>query len=417
LNYYQVFVLLGNIMNILYHHRTQGKGVEGIHIRSIVKALRALGNNVTIISPPGCDPMQEEGTTKTASGSKSLKSALSFVSRNFPEAFFELIELFYNIPAFFKLNKEINKTKIDLIYERYFLFSIASIIISRKKSIPIIYEVNDSSFLPRQRQLIFIKIANFLERKVLSMADSLVTVTNHFKSQLVAAGIPRNKISVSHNAVDLDIFDPHNVKDVDVSSPPNRLIIGYVGFFGKWDALEKLIHHYAEVHSQFQETHLLLVGSGPEEPNLRKTITDLGLQSNVTITGTVPHKDIPFYIDKMDICIIFGHERYTSPVKLFEYMAMSKPVLAPSCEGIKEVIEHGKNGMLFEKDNEDHFLFVLKQMIENRDLLESLGATARIDVLGKYTWSKNVLRIENVFKLIKRKEEDHAVEIGKEQLG
>ncbi len=380
-------------MRIIYHHRTQGKGVEGVHIRNIVKALRDLNHNVTVISPSGFDPMQE-GSKKSENSSKSIKTAFSLLSRNCPEIFFEFIELIYNIPAFFKINREVKKRRIDLIYERYFLFSIASILISKKYNIPIIYEVNDSSFVPRLRQLEFVKIANFIERKVFSVADSLITVSNHLKNRLVKAGILAERITVSHNAVDPDTFNPAKVKHIDLGIPADLLILGFVGLFVKWVGLESLIRLYYRIHSDYPETHLLLVGSGPEQKNLREFITGLGLQSNVTITGTVQHKEIPSYINKMDICIILKHERYTSPVKLFEYMAMGKATLVPAYESIREVIEHGRNGMLFESDDENHFVVVLRELITNKKLLKSLGVNARRDILKKYTWHQNALRIE-----------------------
>lgn len=389
-------------MNILYHHRTQGKGVEGIHIRSIIKALRGLDHHVTIISPPGCDPMQEETTkSENTPNPKSIRTFFSFLSRYCPELVFEVMELIYNIPAFFKLNKEAKKSKIDLIYERYFLFSIASIVISRKYHIPIIYEVNDSSFLPRLRQLKFVKIANFIERKVFSIADSLIAVSNHFKNRLVKEGIPDEKVIVCHNAIDPDIFNPANVKDIDLGIASDQLILGFVGLFVKWVGLELLIFHFYKIHSEYPKTHLLLVGSGPEEKNLRKIITALRLQSHVTMTGTVPHKEIPSYIHKMDICIIPKHERYTSPVKLFECMAMGKAVLVPAYESIKEVIEHGKNGMLFEPEEKNNFLLVLRQMIKNKNLLEILRENSRRDVLKNYTWRDNALQIERAVNCIR----------------
>lgn len=389
-------------MNIIYHHRTQGKGVEGIHIRSIVKALEGLGHKVIVISPPGCNPLQDE-KVNSGGNPKIIKSLFTFLSRNCPEVIFECLELVYNIQAYIKINREMRRGKIDFIYERYFLFSIASMILARKYKIPIIYEVNDSSFLPRLRRLKATKIANTLEKNVLSKSDVIITVSNHFKKHLASAGILDAKIIVSHNAIDPDIFNPEKVINVDIGISRDYMVLGFVGLFVEWSGLESLIHVFFKIHGKFSKTHLLLVGAGPEENKLRKIITDLGIQHHVTITGKVTHEEVPSYIHKMNICIIPKHETYTSPVKLFEYMAMGKPVLAPGYDSIKEVIKNGWNGMLFEPNNNEDLLNVLEEVFKNGDLLKTLGANAAKDVLENYTWRKNALQIEAEIEKIREK--------------
>ncbi len=379
-------------MNILYHHRTQGKGVEGIHIRSIVKALRDLNHNVTTISPTGCDPINDE-TSGPSDNSTPIKTFFVLVSRLCPEFLFEFLELIYNIPAYFRIRKVLKNGKIDMIYERYFLFSIASMLLSRKYHVPIIYEVNDSSFVPRLRKLVFTTIANFFEQKVLSISHSVITVSNKFKKQLVHVGIPEDKIIVCHNAIDPAMFNPSKLPNVDIAIDSDSLIVGFVGLFVKWVGLETLIKVFRKIHADFPNTHLLLVGGGPEEVNLRRLIKDSGLQPHITITGKVSHEMVPAYINKMDICTIPKHEKYTSPVKLFEYMAMGKALLVPAYESIKEVIEHGENGLLFDPGDEIDFVKGITTIIEDHQLRESLGQRARYDVLKSHTWSQNARQI------------------------
>ncbi len=388
-------------MNILYIHRTQGKGVEGIHIRSIVKALRELNHKVTVFSPPGCDPfMTEEGRGDNQSIKKKI---LSFISRNSPEIFFECLELLYNVSSFAKLKRMISAGNVDLIYERYFLFSLTSSILARKNNIPIIYEVNDSSFVPRLRKLKPVRLANYLERKVFLAADAIITVSNYLKDLLIKAGIPGDKIIVTHNAVDPRIFDPGNVKKVALDIPSDRIVLGFVGLFVKWVGLDEFLRLYHKIFIKYPQTHLLLVGSGPEESRLRKIIDDLGLQSHVTITGTVPHSQVPSYIERMDFCIIPKHEKYTSPVKLFEYMAMGKAILVPAYESIKEVVRDGENGMLFEPDDESHLFIRLQELVENKELLRFLGKNARQEILEKHTWHNNARQIEDIASRLKQK--------------
>ena len=83
-------------LKILYHHRTQGRGAEGQHIRCMVEALRALGHEVRVVSPPGIDPMQTVQSAPAraaASGERGAQSLMSWISRRLPDFLFEIAEI------------------------------------------------------------------------------------------------------------------------------------------------------------------------------------------------------------------------------------------------------------------------------------------------------------------------------------
>ena len=95
-------------LNILYHHRTQGRGAEGVHISSIVRSLEELGHTVTVLSPPGIDPMENAGNApidKSDVSTKGVNSIWKFISKNIPNFLFEIIEIAYNIPSSVRLEK------------------------------------------------------------------------------------------------------------------------------------------------------------------------------------------------------------------------------------------------------------------------------------------------------------------------
>jgi glycosyltransferase involved in cell wall biosynthesis len=382
-------------VNILYHHRTQGRGVEGVHIRGIVNALRELGHSVTVISPPHCDPFQEEPERAASPRARVWRSLWSSLSRHCPEVIFECLELLYNLTAYLKLRKVIAQQPVDLIYERYFLFSAASAALASTHRVPLIYEVNDSSFLPRLRRLRFTPIARAIERWSFSRAHRLATVTSHFKECLTAAGFDPKKIIVVPNGVDPALFQASQARTLEVAIPANRRVVGFVGLFVQWSDINALLHLFRRVLDEFPDIHLLLVGGGPEEPRIKQTILDLKLQTFVTVTGLVPHARIPSYINRMDICVILRHEKYTSPVKLFEYMAMGKAVLVPGYDSLQEVIRHRENGLLFVPENDDSFLDNLRELLTTAPLIRVLGEQARRTALETHTWRHNALAILN----------------------
>ncbi len=115
-------------MKILYHHRTMGRGAEGVHIASMVTAFKNLGHTVMVVSPPGVDPINDIGRNpldKSDEKTTGMDTLWKIISQKAPQIFFEILELFYNITAILNLKKILDRHKIDMIYERnaYFLFA------------------------------------------------------------------------------------------------------------------------------------------------------------------------------------------------------------------------------------------------------------------------------------------------------
>jgi hypothetical protein len=108
-------------MNIVYHHRTRGRGAEGVHILGVFEALKTLGHKVTMLSFPGADPNVNttESISKTKLTSKfNPLTYLANITNKLPQAFFELFEILYNVIAFFRLRKTAETTQSNFIYER-----------------------------------------------------------------------------------------------------------------------------------------------------------------------------------------------------------------------------------------------------------------------------------------------------------
>ena len=162
-------------MNILYHHRTQGKGVERVHIMGLVNGLRELGHQVEIIGPPWAEPESHlnESIEET---SNNRKSNWNILSKYLPEFLFELMEMAYNAYAYFNLSRHLRKRRVDAvdaIFERYALFMFAGVLVARTHGCPIILEINDAADIERVRTLKFKNIARGLEKTIFKKADAL----------------------------------------------------------------------------------------------------------------------------------------------------------------------------------------------------------------------------------------------------
>jgi len=392
-------------MKIVYHHRTQCKLAEGVHVREVVKALRALGHEVDVVSPPGVDPFAEQSVRTSA---PSLSSRLWHgISRYMPQAGFEIMELGYNYIASVNVKKIINKKGIDLIYERHAFFAWACATLAKRYNIPIIIEVNEISGLKRTRGQCFVGIARRIEQETFEKADAIIVVSGFLKKKIAEHGVAPEKIHVMANAVDASVFNPAQVPPVKpeyTALLAGRVVLGFVGSFVKWHNFEFLLNNVKEIIDELPHTNvsLMLVGDGPLKEELRKIVEQKRLANHVIFTGNVSHESIPAYINMMDICIIPQANEFRSPIKLYEYMAMGKPVIAPDVEPVRKAIAHGENGILFTAEDSLSFKQGITAVLNDKNKREELGHKARQSVLTKYSWRNNAEKILDIYATIKR---------------
>ncbi|MBA3930289.1 MAG: glycosyltransferase WbuB, partial [Xanthomonas sp.] len=149
------------VKRVLYHHRTQGKAVEGVHIRGVTDALRAEGVTVDIISVPGADPYS---SPKAMSPTRQARPWMGVINK-LPEPLFELVEVLYNLVAGWRLLAYLRQHRdLAFIYERYSLFMFLPTWLARMRGMPMILEVNDSATVERVRPLFFKRLAMAIER-------------------------------------------------------------------------------------------------------------------------------------------------------------------------------------------------------------------------------------------------------------
>ena len=382
---------------ILYHHRTQAKGAEGVHIRGMIDGFRHLGYQVDIISPPGVDPYNMlVNQANLSSGKKTDNSALSVFAEKCPQIIFELFEILYNFYSFYCLLKKIKVGSYSFIYERYSLFGISCLILSRIYKIPLILEVNDSTLIERSRPLVLKKIAKNVEGFLFRKSDIVITITNYFKKLILGVNrINEKRVLVLPNAVDPERFkiEPEkqfDKKDLDIR---NKYVIGIVGAFVPWHGLDFLLKESHDLLKKL-DIHILLVGDGPVRKDIELLAEKLNITQHVTITGFVRPENVPYYIDLMDVCLMPGSNKHCSPVKLFEYMAMEKPVLAPRYEPLEDTLTDGIDAIFFEPLDGPSFRKKLIYLTNNEDIRKRLGEKAKDKVFTYHTWDINAKKVQ-----------------------
>lgn len=385
-------------MNILYHFRTRSTGAEGVHIRGIANAFEQLGHKVFFESPTGVDPRQMAGKTPFATAKKKSLRAPVAADR----FVFELLEIGYNLHAWFKLRGHARRGRIDLIYLRHAFFLFATAKVARRHNIPLVVEVNELAGDERIReQPFFQRLVRWSDRVTFRQADLITVVSPHLKRKIVAMGIDEGKVVVLPNAI-----DPRDYGDKGPTSglrkrwgfTEREVVFGFIGWFVKWHRLDFLLQTFAQVVAEMPDARLVFVGEGTLKGELEQLVSGLKLSDKVVFAGAVPHEDIPAAIAAFDVALVPHSNEYRSPIKLFEYMASGRAVLAPATEPIEMVVTSGANGLLFKPLDSADLKSKMLQLAHDPRLREQLARQGKSDAFEKYTWRHNAERIVSLLK-------------------
>jgi len=390
-------------MNVLYHHRTRGKGAEGAHIKGIVMAFRKLGHKVTLSSIHNVDPTKPvEKLTKQISSpaeSKSFKHKILEFTKYMPEFVFEMLEILYNLFALRQITKEIKIEKPTFIYERYSLFMFATVWYANKRNIPMILEVNDSALVERVRHLLFKKIACKIELWTFQNATGLVFISSYFQKLAQDNYTNIAPSVISPNAADTDVFNPAKYPTEEAKAAfglTGKTVCGFAGAFHHWHGIDWFVEEVISDLKNYPQLALFLVGDGPRH----QYILDLAIENQITdqllMPGRIEHNEIPKAIAAMDFGIIPDSNDYGSPMKLFEFMAMGKGMIVPDFTPITEVVEDNYNSWLFKRKNKQDCVKRFFEVASDFEQLKKVGDNAIEYIETKRQWRHNV---EQIIKL------------------
>ena len=366
-------------MRILYSHRIQSHDRHGGHLDAVVAALRAAGHEVLVVGPPGYAQAGLGGQT----------AAIARIRRLLPGAVGELAELAYTVPGYLRLARAARAFRPDVIYERANLFYLAGALLARRLRLPLLLEVNAPLAEERAAfgRLRLRRLAGWSERFVWRRADRVLPVTEVLAGMVAATGVPRERIVVVPNGIDLDDFP-------EPGAPTDRapVVLGFVGFVRAWHGLAEVLRAMAADGDQ--QVALQVVGEGPALPALREMADTLGIGGRVAFLGLATREQVPRLIAGFDIALQPAAVAYASPLKIFEYMAAERAIVAPDQPNIREVLEHGRTALLAPPGDVAALWAAVRRLAEDAALRRRLGAAARAEVIARdLTWAGNARRV------------------------
>lgn len=374
-------------MRILYHHRTRGRHVEGVHIRGIVHALRELGHEVTVISFPGADP-EHEASVQASTTRGRVGDAIA----RLPGVLFECFELGYNLVTLWRMNTAIRRVRPQLIYERYSLFLFVTVWLAQRRGIPLVLEINDSALVQRVRPLRLKRLARRIEGWCLRHCSGLVFISSYFREQATTAYGAVAPSVVSPNAADLTRFDPSRFDPARLRAErglSGRIVCGHIGVFAKWHGVDAFVEAIAVRLAEVPQLALVFVGDGRTLPAVRALVAERGLADRVLLPGRVAHDDIASWIACMDYAVLPDSNHYGSPMKLFEFMGMGVAVVAPDYAPVAEVITDGHTGWLFPHGQTDACVQRVLDLAMQADERRRIGGAARDYMARERQWRNN----------------------------
>lgn len=290
----------------------------------------------------------------------------------------------------FILNK-FNEEKYNMIFVRNGIFDgLLAIYIRRKYNVPFIFQMDSpieqncemSLISPRNKYFSYIstKIRKFLIMKILNNANLILPISSWLMDDFSIKGIDKSKMIIFPDGIDENRlqFKRKNIEDIRRKYKlENYNIVIYVGTMDKLRQLRVLINAFSKVILVNKNVKLLMVGDGNDRCNLEKLAEELRIKDNVVFTGKISFKDVPNFIgvSHIGICPVPPLDFYklSSPIKIVEYMAMKKVVIAnDEIPEHRRIINESNGGILVRFDSESFSNGIIK-LLDRREILEEFG--------------------------------------------
>ena len=312
-----------------------------LHTSAIVRSLQAAGHQVRTITVP-------HGQIRWSDDWEQWHSAESNLT---DKRFYRLFESsvrgvqsrlklpYFNLFNSFRFSRDAVAALrgYDILYERSWFTNTGGLMTARALGVPLVLEINGD--LEQEYRDLDIQLSRrewaavrFVHRRLLHGADHLVTVSEPLRQRMIDRwDVAPQRVTTVPNGAHVDLF-----AELEIRRDSAEPTIAFVGSFKPWHGLDMLVNAFADVHERHPASRLLLIGDGPQREAVAAHARSRQLNGEVVFTGQVPHDDVPALLDQADITVISPQvsdaSTAQSPLKLYEYMAAGKAVIAPATD-------------------------------------------------------------------------------------
>jgi glycosyltransferase involved in cell wall biosynthesis len=237
------------------------------------------------------------------------------------------------------------------------------------------------------------------EARVWKGADGYVTITAALAEDLTARHGSRRAIAVVPDGVRIPIdgsSDQESQSEGDDANP----LVAYAGHLYTWKGVDVLL----EAVALLPDVRGLIIGGHAAEPDLARLTAlaeRLGIGQRVTFTGMVAPPQVAALLRRARVLVLPNpasaiSTRFTSPLKLFEYMAAGRAIVASDLPSIREILHDGVHALLVEAGNPAALAGAIRRLLADPALASRLGRAAR-DAAPEYSWERRAERLERLF--------------------
>lgn len=259
--------------------------------------------------------------------------------------------------------------------------------------------------LPHLRQQMFFELHTFpgsgpgrwLYGVILRRIGGTITLTSILKERVMALGIAAQMILVAADGVDLRPYEGLTKTQARAQlklEPAQRLVV-YTGHLYAWKGVDVLAEALGSLGAAVQG---LFVGGTPNELQRLRALLAANGWTNQTLVGPVPPQQVPLYQAAADVLALPNSGKaeisrsYTSPLKLFEYLAAGQPIVASDLPSLREVLQDGETALLVPPDDPQALAQAIGRLLADPALTQRLVAHARAAVQA-YTWTARASQV------------------------
>ena len=374
-------------MRIAYVHYLDSGDTALNHVRQFADAARTLGHEVEVhamnLAPPVGGREQPQGWMR----------ARGALQRRLGRWLHEPKELAWNVRYVQKQAALLARAPADVLLVRDDVLNASCVPVARRLGLPLVLEVNAPAAelgLYRDDYWHVPWVGPRMEGWKLRRAQVVTVVSSALRDHLAAQhGLTPDRFVVVPNGADVQRFRPETPRDPAV--PAGGPVVGFVGSFDRWHGTDLLARMMLEVGRLRPTVRFVLVGDGPGLPEVREAVAPL--DGRVLLTGKVPHERVPGLVAAFDAGVAPDSGFYMSPLKVLEWMAAGTAVIAPAHGPLREVIDDGVHGLLFEPGSLDGLVASVLRVVDDAALRRSLGAAAAARARSSLTWEDNARRV------------------------
>lgn len=406
-------------MNILFVHEVDWLRKVVFEIHTLSELLSLSGHRVYAIdyeSMWGRDKPLDFGNLDT--------KVIDRVARAYPDAAVSLIRPgFIKIPGLSRLSaafthyREIERTIKEKEIDVVVLYSVPTnglqtVRIAKRLRVPVVFRSIDilNQLAPYP---VLAPMTRFLERKVYSSADLILTISPRLSRYVVNMGAAEANVKLLPLGIDTEVFLP-NLDTAEIRQQwglgSDAPVIVFIGTLFDFSGLDSFIRHFHEVLENVPEARLLIVGDGPQRPVLESIIAETGLSQQVIITGFQPYETMPRYINLATICInpflVTDVTRDIFPTKIVQYQACGKAVVATALPGLTAIVQGEKQGIVY-VNTPDEMPGEIVSMLESDERCRQLGQAALDYVRDAHSYGKIVKQLETMLGELAGRENRH----------